>query len=438
MAVTIENKTPAEYDLTHKMSKFMDRHLMFPILLEWDSDEKSDVFGKEDLLNAKIDLLKGTHMLDYLRQLMEQGGQSLPADLEAKRATVVDDLQSTLVEMTPLLAILDQEEVVAAELNSKSVTQFMKDHNLADDCWDKLFAYAIKHFMCGGYTLSASLLKHYRNIIQKDPEREDPKKTSAALWGSLACHILNAEWTLAAELAHKLDEHIDSKRQTKHEEVASRLWLLHWSLFIIFKCDKPGQFTKLVDMFLSDKHLQIILISAPWLIRYVSYIAIVTKRLRPQMKDIAAYIDTNNENFNDPMSNFLKCVYIDMDFEVAKQCLAQCQTICSVDYFLANCYPEFEENARLLIFETYCRIHQEIDINMIAKTLNMNTNEAEVWIVKLIQAARLDAKIDSEKNSVVMTKLNENVYHEVLEKTKNLSFRSMLLMTNLEKRNEKN
>ena len=66
----------------------------------------------------------------------------------------------------------------------------------------------------------------------------------------------------------------------------------------------------------------------------------------------------------------------------------------------------------------------------------MESAAAEVWIVKLIQAARLDAKIDSEKNSVVMTRSNENVYHEVLEKTKNLSFRSMLLFSNLEKRQE--
>jgi len=91
-----------------------------------------------------------------------------------------------------------------------------------------------------------------------------------------------------------------------------------------------------------------------------------------------------------------------------------------------------------LIFETYCRIHQCINIDMIASKLNMTPGEAELWIVKLIQNAKLDARIDSEKKRVVMSKAPPSVYHQVIEKTKNLAFRSTMLLSNLEKReNEK-
>ncbi len=41
------------------------------------------------------------------------------------------------------------------------------------------------------------------------------------------------------------------------------------------------------------------------------------------------------------------------------------------DFFLVSCRDEFIENARLFIFETYCRIHQVIDISMLAEKLNM-------------------------------------------------------------------
>ena len=137
------------------------------------------------------------------------------------------------------------------------------------------------------------------------------------------------------------------------------------------------------------------------------------------------------------MAMFMKAVYIDMDFENFNKWIAECKKICEVDFFMMKdndaAFADFEENARLLIFETFCRIHQEINIEMIATNLGMSTQDAEVWIVKLIQAARLDAKIDSEKNSVIMTRSNEDVYNEVLDKTKNLSFRSLLLFTNLEK-----
>ena len=41
-----------------------------------------------------------------------------------------------------------------------------------------------------------------------------------------------------------------------------------------------------------------------------------------------------------------------------------------------------------------CRIHQKIDIGMLASKLAMQQEEAERWIVDLIRGARLDAKID--------------------------------------------
>merc|ERR1712045_128271 len=123
-----------------------------------------------------------------------------------------------------------------------------------------------------------------------------------------------------------------------------------------------------------------------------------------------------------------------MDFDEAQMQLQQCAFVCKSDYFLAHHWTEFEENSRLLIFETYCRIHREINIKMIASKLNMEPEDAELWIVKLIQSAKLDARIDSEKSRVVMSKAPPSVYQQVIEKTKNLSRRSTMLLSNLEKR----
>ena len=39
------------------------------------------------------------------------------------------------------------------------------------------------------------------------------------------------------------------------------------------------------------------------------------------------------------------------------------------DYFLCNCADAFMEDARLFVFETYCRIHTKIDIQMLATRL---------------------------------------------------------------------
>eukprot|EP00415_Alexandrium_ostenfeldii_P004627 UN4627 len=129
-------------------------------------------------------------------------------------------------------------------------------------------------------------------------------------------------------------------------------------------------------------------------------------------------------SYSDPVTRFLLALYTDVDFDEAQHELQLCSVVCKGDYFLWHHWAEFEESARLLIFETYCRIHQCINIRMIASKLNMEAEEAELWIVKLIQNAKLDARIDSEKSRVIMSKAPPSVYQQVIEKTKNLAFRS--------------
>lgn len=60
------------------------------------------------------------------------------------------------------------------------------------------------------------------------------------------------------------------------------------------------------------------------------------------------------------------------------------------------------DNARQVIFETYCRLHTRISLASLATSLNMGYEEAEKWIAQLIQQVRLDAKIDSSSGYVVM------------------------------------
>jgi translation initiation factor 3 subunit E len=88
------------------------------------------------------------------------------------------------------------------------------------------------------------------------------------------------------------------------------------------------------------------------------------------------------------------------------------------DFFLSETREEFLDNARYLISEAYCRIHQRIDIAYVSfakvvrkrtdprfpqsdlsARLNLSPDEGEKWIVNLIRDTRMaaDAKIDLEK-----------------------------------------
>jgi translation initiation factor 3 subunit E len=77
------------------------------------------------------------------------------------------------------------------------------------------------------------------------------------------------------------------------------------------------------------------------------------------------------------------------------------------------------------VFETYCRIHQCIDIKML--NLNMDEEAAEKWIANLILNARLNAKIDSKAGTVVMGVQSQSVAEALVEKAKGLSARTFTL-----------
>ncbi|KIK22614.1 hypothetical protein PISMIDRAFT_680018 [Pisolithus microcarpus 441] len=90
---------------------------------------------------------------------------------------------------------------------------------------------------------------------------------------------------------------------------------------------------------------------------------------------------------------------------------------------------QFLDNARYLISEAYCRIHQRIDIGDLSERLNLSRDEGEKWIVNLIRETRMgaEAKIDLEKNVIEIHRTALPVYQTVIEKTRGLAFRTQAL-----------
>lgn len=152
------------------------------------------------------------------------------------------------------------------------------------------------------------------------------------------------------------------------------------------------------------------------------------------MKDLVKVIQEESYTYQDPITSFIKDLYVNFDFDGAQQKLRECETVLVNDFFLVACLEEFIENSRLMIFETFCRIHQCISISMLAEKLNMSARDAEHWIVNLIRHAKLDAKIDSSKGHVVMGTQTTSPYQQLIEKTKALSFKSQMLQLNVEKK----
>ncbi|KAF9592763.1 hypothetical protein IFM89_017333 [Coptis chinensis] len=154
--------------------------------------------------------------------------------------------------------------------------------------------------------------------------------------------------------------------QTPLNQLQSRIWLMHWSLFIFF--NHEGGRNGIIDLFLYDSACA----SAP-----NAFLEIVPSTM-------TCILDTNP-------------VYHAMWFA----CMVH--DVCRVAILL-------QPVSHLFV--------------TLAEKLNMTYDEAERWIVNLVRNSKLDAKIDSKSGTVVMEPNHVNVYEQIIENTKALSLRT--------------
>jgi len=315
-------------------------------------------------------------------------------------------------QCAPILRVIENQNLVKQLRNDKTFTpQFLEEnYQVTPESIESLYTYAKFQFDCGNYSGASEYLFHYRSLNTSNDE-----KNFSALWGKFASEILMLNWEDALKDMTYLKDLIDSKNFTSPlKQLQQRTWLIHWSLFVFF--NHPNGRNAIIDLFFSDKYLNAIQTACPHILRYLATAIITNKRRRNMMKDMVKVIQQECYTYRDPITEFLEALYVNFDFEGAQQKLRECEKVLANDFFLVSCRDEFIENARLFIFETYCRIHQCIDIGMLADKLNMNKEESEKWIVNLIRNARLDAKIDSKNNTVIMGTQYPSVYQKVIEK----------------------
>ncbi|KAG6743766.1 hypothetical protein POTOM_052467 [Populus tomentosa] len=419
----------ATYDLTPRIAPNLDRHLVFPLL---EFLQESQLYPDEQILKAKIELLNKTNMVDYAMDIHKSlyRTEEVPQDMIDRRAEVVARLKALEEAAAPLVDFLQNASAMQELRADKQYNlQMLHDrYQIGQEQIEALYQYAKFQFECGNYSGAADYLYQYRGLCNNS------ERSLSALWGKMAAEILMQNWDIALEELNRLKEIIDSKSfSSPLNQVQSRIWLMHWSLFIFFNNDNGR--TQIIDLFNQDKYLNAIQTNAPHLLRYLATAFIVNKRRRPQFKDFIKVIQQEQHSYKDPITEFLACVYVNYDFDEAQKKMKECEEVILNDPFLGKrledgnfsnvlLRDEFLENARLFIFETYCRIHQRIDIGVLAEKLNLNFEEAERWIVNLIRNSKLDAKIDSESGTVIMEPSHPNVYEQLIDHTKALSGRT--------------
>jgi len=177
------------------------------------------------------------------------------------------------------------------------------------------------------------------------------------------------------EEIQKVREIIDTRLFTAPlAQLQHRTWLLHWSLFPFFHHDSARE--SLIELFFSPAYINTIQTACPWLLRYLAA-AVISSRNRmsggknasggsssyqKQIKDLVRIVRQEGYEYQDPVTEFVRALYVEFDFEDAQKKLSQADDVLRSDFFLLGTADSFVEAARHLISESYCKIHQRIDI----------------------------------------------------------------------------
>jgi translation initiation factor 3 subunit E len=429
----------AKYDLSSEVGQFLDHHLMLKVLGFLDEnkvyvDPKNPMVSSPAVAEAQLELLNKTNMADFAASIHKKlhPDKAEPKEYGEKKKKVLQNFKAMSKECAPLESLLQDTALVKQLRLDKlfNIAYLQEEHNIEPTIVESYYRYAKIQFEAGQYEKAAEMLAYYRLL------GTNQENLFACLWGKLAAEILIENWDVALEDLARLREAIESKASTPLEQLQHRSWLMHWGLFVFF-CHGNTERGRngIVDLLLNERYLCAAQTNCPHLLRYLTAAVICNKRRRVVMKDLVRVIQQERYTYTDPITKFLECLYVDFDFDQAQEQLGLCEQVLANDFFLHSMREEFLENARVFIFETYCRIHQKIDITMLAEKLHMESPaEAERWIVNLIRDASLDAKIDSENNHVIMGTKNPSVYQSVIETTENLASRSYVLYNALGQR----
>lgn len=271
-----------------------------------------------------------------------------------------------------------------------------------------LYKFSQKLFDLGRTDAAAVFLSRYSHLYHHFTEtfRDDPvalqqlqqsneKSYQQSLWGIICCKLVDGEFSednfkvlrsLWPDTTITRDDSIPLAVMGKR-----RAWLLHWNIFQNLLNERSGQtIDNLRDALLEDSNKATIIAICPWLLRYLAFTAICSSyRLGPKIiqcsKSICPILQQEVGTYKDPLTEFLRCLFVESDFEAASMHLRECRKVLTVDIFLCSHCNVFFSQARLLLFSRYAMVNMRMDLQEIGKLLMLDKDQEmpdnDIWSI---------------------------------------------------------
>lgn len=425
------------YDLTRQMAPYFDVHMVGPLL---DYLRETGSYDLRTVTAEKIRAVSSTNMVELIEDEYEKMADdpefsaeyaARRAQLQARKEAVFAQIDHEPEPVQRVGAFFAQEETVAALKASNELTldSLASQHGISGADLEAYVRAGKFKYECGMYRDAEETLSNYLGVGQ--PLRGPPV---GALWGRLACRIVQANWEGAREDLKALRAAIETKGAPAADQLKQRAWLMHWALFVLLN-QRDGM-DLLADLLTDKAYMAAVENLCPWMVRYLAVAAVLSPRRRSLIRDALHEISISAYAYSDPVTQLLESLFDNFDFAAAQQRLRDCRVLLRGDFFLCVFADKFVDEARTLLCELYCTINRRVDLSLLGLKLELGEEEAERWMVGVVRnasaGAAVDARIDSAGRQVVMSSPSKSAHQQVAEKTRDLTVRCALLGSNME------
>ena len=411
-----------------------------------------------ELLRAKLQATEGTKMLDAslntAKRIMElekgAGIDGANASLESRQKKYAEQRKAVVQEYKAAEALTNdlQDSLPENVDDASALEKFKADKKVTGDTLGALFKNSRFYFDTGNYEKSIDCLVLF-DILGGYDGGSQAERGFLARWGRLAAEICLLGFGEEAAYADddvkealtSLNSAIDARGPVRGQvsQLLQRCWVANWSLFVYFSVEKVSEgASSLVKFLTRDTTLAAIQLKTPWILRYLVAAAIIMyDEDKTYMYQITDIVESERDNYRDPVTEFFYAIQFSYDFEASRTHLIECEKMLKADYFLGR-RPEIRDrflmNARRMVFELYSRTHKRIRISTLVRTLNLDQKDPEKALVELIRTSPFPVKVDTKEGIVTMKTRYPSIHQKVIEKTRVLFTKSVNISEGIDRR----